>query len=111
VVAAVKAREYTSVEPLETEPIGPLVIGPEGRREAIEDALRGVTLGAHDRRTLTWMVKLLDQPTLRTIVSLIERAHLAGMVETLDAELYLERCRQQQRIDEHGSPDHPVTVS
>ena len=40
------------------------------------EALAGVDLGAYDRRIIEWMTNMLDQPTLVTIVSLIQRARL-----------------------------------
>lgn len=52
-------------------------VGPQLREIALRDALRGVELGAQDERIIAWMVRQLDDSTLRTVVSLIERARLA----------------------------------
>lgn len=72
------ARQYTAVEPLHHAPSGPYV--DRGRREeALADALRGVELGAYDEQIVAWMSSMLDDPTLRTIVSLLERVRIAGV--------------------------------
>ncbi|GAA4701553.1 hypothetical protein [Phytohabitans rumicis] len=52
-------------------------VGPRLREMALRDALRGVELGGQDVRIVAWMVRFLDDSTLRTVVSLIERARLA----------------------------------
>lgn len=71
------ARQYTAIEPLHRAPSGPYV--DRGRREeALADALRGVELGAYDEQIVAWMLRMLDDSTLRTIVSLLERVRAAG---------------------------------
>lgn len=40
----------------------------------LDEALVGVELGAYDQRIVTWMKRMFDQPTMVTVVSLIERA-------------------------------------
>ncbi|HZN71394.1 MAG TPA: hypothetical protein VFC00_06885 [Micromonosporaceae bacterium] len=67
---------YVVVSPLESEPPGGYVVPPL-REAALREALRGVTLGAYDERIIAWMVWFLDDSTMRTVVSLIERARLA----------------------------------
>jgi hypothetical protein len=52
-------------------------VGPQLREVALRVALRGVELGSQDERIVGWMVRHFDDPTLRTVVSLIERARLA----------------------------------
>ncbi|HZO67771.1 MAG TPA: hypothetical protein VFB74_22465 [Kribbellaceae bacterium] len=69
-------NEYVSVGPLESEPPGGYVASPL-REAALRDALRDVTLGAYDERIIGWMVGFFDDSTMRTVVSLIERARLA----------------------------------
>ncbi len=68
-----KVSDYVPVEPLDREPGGGYV-DPEDREAALRAALRGVELGAYDERIVTWMVRLFDNSTMRTVVSLIERA-------------------------------------
>jgi hypothetical protein len=87
-MASMRAREYAPIERLETAPIGPYV-PPGQREEALSDALRGVDLGANDELIVGWLVRHLDNTTLRTLVSLIERARGAGMVHMLDIEASL----------------------
>lgn len=66
-------------------PVGPIESDPievyRGWRDLnaekgalLAEALLDVDLGAYDKRIFAWMVNGLDQPTLVTIVSLIERA-------------------------------------
>jgi hypothetical protein len=83
------------VAPLETEPLGPYT-DPEQREEALRDALRGVDLGTYDERMLMRTLKRFDNSTLRVLVSWIERARTAGMVEVLDADNVL-RARLPRR--------------
>ena len=90
-----RAREYAPIERLETAPIGPYV-PPGQREEALSDALRGVDLGANDELIVGWLVRHLDNTTLRTLVSLIERARGAGMVHMLDIEASLASQARQQ---------------
>ena len=86
-------RQFAPIEALQSPPGGPHIERAQ-RHEAITDALRGVDLGAHDERVLGWLVWHLDLTTLRTIVSLIERARTAGMVQTINLEAALrERAR------------------
>ena len=67
-------------------PLGPIESDPieayrgwrnltEAKGELLTAALAGVDLGHYDRRIFAWTIHTLDQPTLVTIVSLIERAH------------------------------------
>ncbi|HEV7897279.1 MAG TPA: hypothetical protein VGP31_05490 [Planosporangium sp.] len=82
---SMKARHYGPVRPLHTAPSGPYVT-PGRREEGLSDVLRGVELGGYDEQIMAWMVRMLDDGTLRTIVSLIERVRGAGMIEAVDAE-------------------------
>jgi hypothetical protein len=45
-----------------------------------------VDLGRYDERMIAWTLKQFDNSTLRVLVSWIERARTAGMVEVLDAD-------------------------
>ena len=69
---------YAPDGPLEMAPRGPFARDLNLRREAFTAALAGVDLGAYDRRIVDWLVNW-DDPTCRTVVSLIWRARLAGM--------------------------------
>ncbi|WP_238008297.1 hypothetical protein KZZ52_58460 [Dactylosporangium sp. AC04546] len=50
---------------------------PEVRDAALRHALRGVDIGAYDERIIRWATRLWDDSTMRTLVSLIERARRA----------------------------------
>ncbi len=71
-----KISDYVPVGPLDREPGGGYV-RPKAREAALRAALRGVELGAYDERIVAWMVWLFDDSTMRTVVSLIERARHA----------------------------------
>jgi hypothetical protein len=105
-MASMRAREYAPIERLETAPIGPYV-PPGQREEALSDALRGVDLGANDELIVGWLVRHLDNTTLRTLVSLIERARGAGMVHMLDIEASLANQARQQLADRPDGEDRP----
>jgi hypothetical protein len=98
-MASMKAREYAPIERLDSAPIGPYV-SPGQREEALSDALRGVDLGANDELIVGWLVRHLDNTTLRTLVSLIERARGAGMVHMLDIEASLADQARQKPADQ-----------
>ncbi len=53
---------------------------PEIRREAFAAVLEGVELGAYDERMVEWVVSW-DDPTCRTIASILWRCRLAGAAE------------------------------
>jgi hypothetical protein len=70
-------------DPTGYAPAGPITESPSGgfaernvREEAITAALAGVELGAYDERVIAWLLNG-DDPTLRTVVSLIWRARQA----------------------------------
>jgi len=73
----VNVTDYAPAGPLDREPRGGYA-EPEVREAALHAALRGVELGAYDERIVAWMVRLFDDSTMRTLVSLIERARQAG---------------------------------
>jgi hypothetical protein len=77
-----KSPEYVPIEALNSAPTGPHVPAAE-REDALRDALRGVDLGGHDELVVGYLARHLDQPTMRTLVSLVERARGAGMVDPL----------------------------
>ena len=66
------ATDYAPDGPLETSPPGPYT-APEDRRQAFLSALAGVELGAYDDAIIEWLCGM-DDPTCRTVVSLIRRA-------------------------------------
>jgi hypothetical protein len=107
-MASMKAREYAPIERLDSAPTGPYV-PPDQREEALSDALRGVDLGANDELIVGWLVRHLDNTTLRTLVSLIERARGAGMVHVLDIEASLtdQARRKPEREDRSNREDPP----
>jgi hypothetical protein len=74
---SMNASEYTQVRRLDAEPTGRYV-APADREAALRDALRDVDLGAHDEKIIKWAVSFMDDSTMKTLVSLIERARLAG---------------------------------
>ncbi len=71
-----KLSDYAPMEPLDHQPGGGYV-DPQDREAVLREALRGVELGAYDERIVAWMVQLFDDSTMRTVVSLIERARRA----------------------------------
>jgi hypothetical protein len=70
------ATDYAPGGPLDTAPAGPFT-PPEDRRQAFLSALAGVELGTYDDQIIDWLSGL-DDPTCRTIVSLIRRAREAA---------------------------------
>ncbi len=53
---------------------------PEVRQEAFSAVLEGVELGAYDMQIVNWLTGW-DDPTCRTIASLMRRCRLAGRAE------------------------------
>lgn len=98
-----KARQFVAIVALHAQPVGPYVT-PGEREEALSDALRGVVLGGYDELVCAWMIRTLDVPTMRVIVSIIERVRAAGIQEAVDAELAL-RARHPQPPQTYGQ--HP----
>lgn len=70
-------RDYVPAGPVESPPyLG--CCRPEVRREALAAVLEGVGLGAYDERMLDWLAGW-DDPTCRTIASIMWRCRLAGL--------------------------------
>lgn len=67
---------YIPVGPVQCTPLGSFR-SPQERREAFAAALEGVELGAYDERMIEWLTQL-DDPTCRTIASLIWRCRIEG---------------------------------
>jgi hypothetical protein len=67
---------YAPDGPLDSAPAGPFA-DPAERRAAFRSALVGVNLGEYDNRIIGWLCNL-DDPTCRTVVSLILRAREAA---------------------------------
>jgi hypothetical protein len=80
-----RAGDYAPIAPLDVEPLGPLTEMPQ-RRDALMDALRKVELGRYDEKLIDWLLIRLDNSAMRGLVSLVERARRAGMVDLLDIE-------------------------
>lgn len=70
---------YVPAGPVEAAPLGGCC-PPEIRLEAFAAVLEGVETGAYDRRIVAWLAQL-DDPTCRTIASLMWRCRLAGVAE------------------------------
>jgi hypothetical protein len=71
---------YIPTGPVEAAPY--LGYCPPGvRHEAFAAVLEGVELGAYDTRIVSWLVEVGDDPTCRTIASLMWRCRLAGEAE------------------------------
>jgi hypothetical protein len=67
---------YAPRGPLETAPSGPFT-HPADRHAAFTAALAGADLGTYDWRIIDWLCGM-DDPTCRTVVSLLWRARTAG---------------------------------
>ena len=74
---------YIPVGPVQCAPLGSYLASQE-RREALRAALEGVELGTYDERMIAWLAGW-DDPTCRTIASLIWRCRLAGAPRTAEA--------------------------
>jgi hypothetical protein len=74
--AAATPHPYVPPGPVETTPyLG--YCQPEVRQEAFAVVLVGVQMGAYDTRIVNWLAGW-DDPTCRTIASLMHRCRLAG---------------------------------
>jgi hypothetical protein len=98
-----RARQYTEIKPLQEAPAGPWVDQGD-REEALSDALRNIELGAYDELIIGWLVRHTDNPTMRTLVSLIERVRDAGAVGVVD----LQAALQQRAHERHNRPAEPL---
>lgn len=72
---------YIPADPLDESPPGGFQ-PREVREEALAAVLAGVPLGDYDQRVIDWLCNL-DDPTARTIGSLLWRERLAGRAEAL----------------------------
>jgi len=70
---------YIPPGPVETVPFQGYC-QPEVRQEAFAAVLAGVPMGAYDIRMVSWLVSW-DDPTCRTIASLMHRCRLAGAAQ------------------------------
>lgn len=66
--------------PIEREPVGPVHSSAEDL-ERLTAALRGVQLGVDDRGCAAWLARTLDAPTMRVMLSWLERVRAAGRAE------------------------------
>lgn len=71
-------RPAVPLLPVDTEPPGGHLPEPE-RLAMLVDALAGVPLGAYDERIVAWLARA-DTPTVRAVVSLIDRACVVAPV-------------------------------
>jgi hypothetical protein len=92
-MTSMRAGDYVPIAPLDAEPLGPLT-DMEQRRDALMDALRKVELGRYDEKLIDWLLTRLDNSAMRGLVSLVERARRAGMVDLLDIEAARLRVRR-----------------
>jgi hypothetical protein len=67
---------YIPMGPVQCAPLGSFR-SPQERQEAFAAALEGIELGAYDERMIRWLTQQ-DDPTCRTIASLMWRCRLAG---------------------------------
>jgi hypothetical protein len=76
------AAGYVPAHRLDAEP-PPFIprATPVDREAALQHVLRGVELGAYDERLMAWLLRFADEPTLRTVLSWIERARRVEAVE------------------------------
>lgn len=114
---------YAPAGPLDDVPPGRYA-QPEVRRAAFDAALAGVDLGAYDRRILDWLVGW-DDPTDRTIVSLIWRAReaaaaagtdtaaaeLTSLASWIDGQLADETADRQQVAESAAARIRDVTLA
>lgn len=85
----IRSRQFAPVAPLNDPKAVELLPLPANRSECedvIRDALRGVPLGWYDEAVCRWLAYNVTVPTLRTLVSLMERIREAGNQEAVDAE-------------------------
>ena len=82
---------YVTPQVLDHQPPGGFT-QPNVRVDAAEAALYGVVLGAYDQRILSWAMAW-DDPTARTLVSLLWRARMAGRADR-DAGWASGTCRR-----------------
>jgi hypothetical protein len=76
VTASASPHEYIPDGPVGTAPYEGFC-PPEIRRKAFAAVLEGVLMGAHDKRMIEWLIGW-DDPTCRTIASMMHRCRLAG---------------------------------
>jgi hypothetical protein len=95
-------------------PDGPVEASPGGfwgfvvRRAALNAVLDGVDLGAYDKRLIEWLLGM-DDPTIRTLASLMWRLRLAGHAEDADPARTCRHCKQPIEACPHAGP-HPWPV-
>jgi hypothetical protein len=96
-----KPHPYIPPGPVETAPyLG--YCQPETRQAAFASVLQGVQLGAYDIRTVDWLVGW-DDPTCRTIASLMWRCRLVGTARLAARLDGLRRLLAAVLDDEHRS--------
>src|SRR5262249_2780985 len=74
------------------------------REEALSDALRDVELGAYDELFKDRLVCQLDDPDMRTLVSLFERTREAGILAAVELKAVLQdRNAAGKREEAYGA--------
>ena len=92
---------YIPAGPVETAPYAGYC-QPETRQAAFAAVLQGVPTGAYDARMVSWLVGW-DDPTCRTVTSLMWRCRLAGAVQLAARLDGLRRLLTAVLADEYRS--------
>ncbi len=71
-----RGRRRPCPRPLSRPPRGVLL--PGERQPMLAEVLRGVRLGAYDRRAVEWLCRWLDTPTFLSLLGILERTRQAG---------------------------------
>jgi hypothetical protein len=69
-----RSAESTVHGPYGKPPRGRAILAGE-RASMLAEALRGVRLGAYDRRALQWLCRWADTPTFLALLGVLQRAH------------------------------------
>ena len=80
---------------------------PEVRQEAFCAVLEGVELGAYDERMIAWLAGW-DDPTCRTITSLMWRCRLAGAAAPPGSRV---TTASQDERDHAAAAGHDATIA
>ena len=98
---AAAPHPYIPAGPVETAPCAGYC-QPATRQAAFGAVLQGVEIGAYDERLIGWLAGL-DDPTCRTIASLMWRCRLAGATHLAARLDGLRRLLDAVLADEHRS--------
>jgi hypothetical protein len=78
------------------------------RQEAFSAVLEGVELGAYDERMIAWLVGW-DDPTCRTIASLMWRCRLAGAAAAPGSRMAAAGQDERDHATAVGEPETATT--